>query len=93
MKIHISLKLTQYPINIFKTGFLMRNCLTYAQQRQNLIFKKTCRRATRVPYSVMWISPLYYIHNGSMGNPVIPESEKHVLRPFYFAEFKNRYVN
>ena len=55
MKIHISSKLTQYLLNIFKTRFLMRNCLKYEQQCQNGIFKKTCR-ATTVPYSVMWIS-------------------------------------
>ena len=69
MKIHISSKLTQYPINILKTGFLMRNSLKYAQQCQNGIFKKTCQ-ATKVPYSVIWISPCYNIHNGSMGSPI-----------------------
>ena len=43
-------------------------------------------------------SPLDIINNGSMGNPLIPDAEKHALRPFYslallLTEFKNRYVN
>ena len=59
--------------------FLMINCSKYAQQCQNGIFKKMFR-ATTVPYSVMWISPGYYVK--SMGNPLIPDA----------GEFKNRYV-
>ena len=66
---------------------LMRNCLKYAQQCQNGIFKKTCR-ATTVPYSVMWISPRYYVHIGSMGNPLIPDAGKHALPPFYSLNLK-----
>ena len=72
---------------IVKTRFLVRNCLKYAQQCQNGIFKKTCR-ATMVPYSVMWISPRYYVNNGSMGNPLIPDAKKHALRPFYSLNSK-----
>ena len=52
--------------------FPMMNCLKYAQQCQNGIFKKTFR-ATTVPYSVMWISPPYYVNIGSMG---ITDAEK-----------------
>ena len=37
-------------------GFTMINCLKYAQQCQNGIFKKTCP-ATMVPYLAMWIPP------------------------------------
>ena len=59
----------------------MINCSKYAQQCQNRIFKKM-RRATTVPYSVMWISPRYYVNIQSMGNPLIPDA----------GEFKNRYV-
>ena len=81
MKIHVSAELTQFLRNIFKMIFLMRNCLKYAQQCQNGIFKKTCQ-ATTVPYSVCG-SPLYIINNGSMGNRLIPDAEKHALRPFY----------
>ena len=44
MKIHISSKLTQYLINVFKMAFPMRNCLNYVQQCQNGIFKKTCQQ-------------------------------------------------
>ena len=33
--------------------FPMINCLKYAQQCQNGIYKKMCQ-ATMVPYSVMW---------------------------------------
>ena len=58
--------------------FLMINCSKYAQQCQNGTFKKICR-ATTVPYSVMWISPRYYVN---MGNPLIPDA----------GEFKSRYV-
>ena len=68
--------------------FPMINCLKYAQQCQNGIFKKTCR-ATTVPYSVMWISPRYYVNIGSMGNPIIPKTCFATLLP---VEFKNRYV-
>ena len=67
--------------------FLLRNCLKYAQQCQNGFFKKTCQ-ATMVPYSVMWISPRYYAHNRSMGNPLIPDTAKHTLRPFYSLNSK-----
>ena len=70
--------------------FLMKNCFKYAQQCQNEIFKKTCRAK---PYSVLWISPRYYVLNGSMVKTLIPDTEKHALRPFYFAELKNRYIN
>ena len=55
--------------------FLVKNCLKYAQQCQNGIFKKMCR-ATRVPYSVMCISPQLGVNIGSMGNPLIPDAEK-----------------
>ena len=65
----------------------MINCLKYAQQCQNGIFKKTCR-ATKVPYSVMWISPRYYVHNGSIMNPLIPVAEKHSLRQFSSLNLK-----
>ena len=82
MKIHIGSTLTQYLINIFKMRFPMINCLKYAQQCQNGIFKKTSR-ATTVPNSVMWNSPRYYVNIGSVGNPLIPDSEKQALRPFY----------
>ena len=67
--------------------FLMKNCLKYAQQCQNGIFKKTCRETT-VPYSVMRIPSRYYVHIGSMGNPLIPDSEKHALQPFYSLNSK-----
>ena len=43
-------------------------------------FFKKMYQATTVPYSVMWISPRYYVK--SMGNPLIPDA----------GEFKNRYV-
>ena len=65
----------------------MINCLKYAQQCQNGIFKKTCQ-ATMVPYSVRWISPRYYVNIGSMGNPLIPDTEKHALQPFYSLNLK-----
>ena len=55
--------------------FPMINCLKYAQECRNGFFKKMCR-ATTVPYSVMWISPRYYVNIGSMGNPLIPDAEK-----------------
>ena len=87
MNIHKSFKLTQYLINIFKMRFPMINCLKYAQQCQNRIFKKMCQAAT-VPYSVMWISPRYYVNIGSMGNPLIPDAEKHALRPFHSLNLK-----
>ena len=61
--------------------FLMINCLKYAQQCQNEIFKNMSQ-ATTVPYSVMWISPRYYVNILSMCNPLIPDA----------CEFKNRYV-
>ena len=61
MKIHISSKLKQYLININKMGFPMINCLKCAQQYQKGIFKEMCR-ATTVPYSVMWVSPRYYVN-------------------------------
>ena len=67
--------------------FLMRNCLKYAQQCQNGIFKITCR-ATTVPYSDMWISPRYFVNIGSMGNPLIPDAEIHALQPFYLLNLK-----
>ena len=86
MKIHISFKLTQYLINIFKVRFLMINCLKYAQQCQNGIFKKMCQ-ATTVPYSVMWISPRYYVNILSMGNP-LPDAEKH-FAALLLSEFEN----
>ena len=76
MEIHINFKLTQYLINTFKMRFLMINCLKYAQQRQYGMFNKMCW-ATTVPYSVMWISPRYYENIPSMGNPLIPDAEKH----------------
>ena len=50
-------------------------------------FKKMCQ-ATTVPYSVMWISPQYYVNIGSMGNPLLPNAEKPALRPFYSLNFK-----
>ena len=65
----------------------MINCLKYAQQCQNGIFKKMCQ-ATTVPYSVMWISPRYYVN---MGNPLIPDAEKQ-FAALLLSEFKNRYV-
>ena len=33
-------------------------------------------------------SPLDIIHNGIMGNPLIPDAEKHALRPFYSLNSK-----
>ena len=50
--------------------FLMRNCLKYAQQCQNRIIQ-------------LCGSPLNIINNVSMGNPLIPDAEKHALQPFY----------
>ena len=85
----IGSKLTRYLINISKMRFPMINCLEYAQQCQNGIFKITCR-ATTVPYSVMLISPRYYVNIGSMGNPLIPDVEKHALRPFYSLNLKRQ---
>ena len=70
--------------------FQMINCLKYAQQCQNGIFKKMCR-ATTVPYSVMWISPRYYVNIISMGNPLIPDADKH-FAALILSEFKNMYV-
>ena len=70
--------------------FLMINCFKYAQQCQNGIFKKMCW-ATTVPYSVMWISPRYYVNILSMENPLIPDAEKH-FAALLLSEFKNRYV-
>ena len=67
--------------------FLMKSCLKYAQQCQNGIFKKTCR-ATTVPYAVMWIFPRFCVHIGSMGNPLIPDAEKHALWPIYSLNLK-----
>ena len=58
--------------------FPMITRLKYAQQCQNGIFKKTCR-ATLVPYSVMYISPRYYVNIRSMGNPLIPDPQKNTL--------------
>ena len=46
---------------------------------QNGIFKKTFP-ATKVPYSVMWISPRYYVNIGSMGNPLIADAENTLLK-------------
>ena len=54
----------------------MRNCLKYAQQCQNGIFKKI-GRATTLPYSALDI-----IHNGSMGNPLIPDAKNTLSGPF-----------
>ena len=88
MKIHISSKLTQYLLNIFKTRFLMRNCLKYEQQCQNGIFKFKKCWATTVPYLVMWISSRYCVNNGTMGNPQIRDAEKQALRPFYSLNSK-----
>ena len=68
----------------------MRNCIKYAQQCQNGIFKKLCW-ATTVHYSVMWISPRYYVNILSMGNPLIPDAEKH-FAALLLGEFKNRFV-
>ena len=65
----------------------MINCLKYAQQCQNGIFKKMCP-STMVPYSVVCISPRYYVNIGSMGNPQIPDTEKHALRPFHSLNLK-----
>ena len=70
--------------------FLMINCLKYAQHCQNGIFKKKCP-ATTVPYSVMWIPPRYYVNILSMGDPLIPDAEKH-FAVLLLSEFKNRYV-
>ena len=53
--------------------------------------RKTCR-ATMVPYSVMWISPRYYVNIGSMGNPLIPDAKKTCFAALLLVEFKNRYV-
>ena len=62
--------------------FPMRNCLKYIQQCQNGIFKKICR-ATTVTYSVIHVDlPSIFTHIESMGNPLIPEAEKHALQPF-----------
>ena len=67
--------------------FPMSNCLKYAQQCQNGIFKKTCG-ATTVPYSVMWLFPQYFVHIGSIGNPRISDAEKHAWQPFYLLNLK-----
>ena len=92
MKIHVSFKLTQYLINTFKMRFLLINCLKYAQQCQNRIFKKMCQ-ATTVPYSVMWISPRYYvnIHKYKYGESPNTRCLKTLLA-LLLSEFKNRYV-
>ena len=71
-------------------GFPMINCLKCAQLCQKGIFKKMCR-ATTVPYSVMWVSPRYYVNILSMGNPLIPDAEEH-FAALLLGEFKNRYV-
>ena len=76
--------------------FLMINCLKYAQQCQIGIFKKILRifgifRATTVHHSVMCISPRYYVNIVSIGNPLIPDAEKHFV-VLLLSEFKNRYV-
>ena len=72
----------------------MRNCLKYAQQCQNGIFKKMCR-ATMVPYSVIWISPRYYVHIGSMGIGESPNTRRRKtgFATLLLTEFKNKYVN
>ena len=68
----------------------MINCLKYASQCQSGIFKKMFQ-ATMVPYSVMWISSPYYVNILSLGNPPIPDAEKHFVA-LLLSEFKNRYV-
>ena len=71
--------------------FPMRNCLKYAQQYQNEIFKKTCQ-ATMVPPFSLWISPRYYVH-WKYESPLIPDAEKKtIFAALLLAEFKNRYV-
>ena len=37
--------------------------------------------------------PLIFTHIESMGNPLIPDAEKHALRSFYSLNLKNGYVN
>ena len=49
MKMHISSKLTEYLINIFKMRLPMRNCLKYVKQCQNDFFKKTCQEYSVFP--------------------------------------------
>ena len=64
----------------------MINCLKYAQKCQSGIFKKICQE-TMVPYSVMWISPRYYVNILSMGNPRTPDAKKH-FAAFYSVNLK-----
>ena len=84
MKIHISFKLTQYLINIFKMRFLMINCSKYVRysNAKMKLLRKRVGQQRYPPYSVMWISPRCYVNILSMGNPLIPDA----------GEFKNRYV-
>ena len=83
MKIHISSKLTQYLINIFKMRFLMRKCLKYAQQCKNKFFKK---HVGQQRYAIQLCkSPL---NIGSIANPIIPYADKHALWPFYSLNLK-----
>ena len=82
MKIYVSSKLTQYLTNIFKMRFLMKFLRKRVGQQQYPIQLSLCG------------SLLDIIHSGRMGNTLIPDTEKHTLRPFLIlAEFKNRYVN
>ena len=47
----------------------------------------------KVPYSVMWISPRYYVHNGSIMNPLIPGAEKHSLWQFVVNQNYSVYID
>ena len=67
--------------------FLMRNCVKYAQQYQNGIFKKTCQ-ATMVPHQLCE-SPVNILYTLEVwGNPVISDAEIHSLWPFYLLNLK-----
>ena len=74
--------------------FLMRNCLKYVHcgNAKMEFFRKPVLQQ-RYQSTVMLISPRLYVHIGSMGNPLIPDAEKHAFRPFYSLNLKNRYVN
>ena len=63
--------------------FLMRNFLKYMHSNAKMEFLRK-RVGPTVPYSVMWISPRYFVHIGSMGNPLTADAEIHGLLPFYF---------
>ena len=90
MKIYVSSKLTQYLTNIFKMRFLMKNM--HSNAKMEFLRKRVWQQQYPIQLSLCG-SPLDIIHSGRMGNTLIPDTEKHTLRPFLIlAEFKNRYI-